>query len=258
MLESKYGKFCVKRMLKYSSSETRSSIIRTLYGHAVKLTSHLISSSVFEYAYSTYATPLEKQYFTQEFFGDIYKQSKDDSIKHLKDVYKDSPELKAAALGSVKANITKILNKDLYDSTLLHTVLHQYLSECTVEDRTQIITEVAPHAVVLSNSKDGCRVVMNCIWHGTNKDRKVIVKALKEHLIDLCQHEHGHCSVITITDSLDDTVLLQKAIINEILNKVTDLVHNEWGRKVCYTLLPYILNLNLKMLLDIIVARRSG
>lgn len=175
MLESKYGKFCVKRMLKYSSNEIRSSIIRKMYGNAVKLTSHAISASVFEYAYSTWATPIEKQHLTQEFFGDMYKQAKDDSVKHLKDVYKDSPELKSATLGATKANLTRIMNKDLYDSMLTHTVLSQYLSECTKEDAAQIITEISSHAVVLSNSKDGSRVVMNCLWNGTNKDRKVIL-----------------------------------------------------------------------------------
>lgn len=232
MLESKYGKFCVKRMLKYSNVEVRSSIIKVLYGHAVKLTSHTISAPVFEYAYSTFATPKERQHLIQEFFGDMFKQSKDDSIKHLRDTYKNSPEMKAATLGATKSNLTRVMNKDLYDSMLIHTVLSQYLTECTPGDRSQIITEIAPHAVVLSNSKDGARVVMNCMWHGTNKDRKVIVKAMKEHLIDLCKHEHGHCSVIGILDTMDDTVLLQKSIINEILAKAAELLQNEWGRKV--------------------------
>lgn len=232
MLESKYGKFCVKRMLKYSSPAVRSSIIKAFYGNAVKLACHAISASVFEHAYSTYATPKEKHHLLQEFFGDMYKKSKDDNIKHLRDIYKESPEMKSATLGATKANLTRVMNKDLYDSMLVHTVVSQYLTECMPEDRSQIITEIAPHAVVFSNTKDGARVVMNCMWHGTNKDRKVIVKAIKEHLIELCKHEHGHCSIIGVLDSMDDTVLLQKSIINEILTKSIELLQNEWGRKV--------------------------
>lgn len=173
MLESKYGKFCVKRMLKYGDSHIRSSIIRSTYGNAVKLASHTVSAIIFEYAYSTWATPMEKCHLIQEFFGDMYKQSKDDKIKHLQDVYKDSPNIKTAALRATKANLSRILNKNLYDSGLVQTVLYQFLSECSNEDRTEIISQISSHVVVLSNSRDGVKIVMNCLWHGTNKDRKV-------------------------------------------------------------------------------------
>lgn len=175
MLQSKYGKFCVKRILKYGSPEIRSSVIKQFYGHAVKLTSHSVSAAIFEYAYSTFASSLAKQHLIQEFFGDIYKSSKDDSVKHLKDVYTKSPEMKTAALSATKANLLKVLNKDLLDSGLVQSVLSQYLAECSAEDRTEFISQLVPHIVILSNSKDGVRVAMQCIWHGTNKDRKVCI-----------------------------------------------------------------------------------
>ena len=174
MLQSKYGRFCIKRLLKYGNSSTRSSAIRATYGNAVKLSSHVVSAAVFEYAYATWAQPVEKHHLVQEFFGDMYKLSKDDKIKHLRDVYENSPEMKAAALGAVKANVARILDKKLLDSNLVQTVLAQYLVECKEEDRCELLGQLAPHIVILSNSKDGARVVMQCIWNGTNKDRKVM------------------------------------------------------------------------------------
>lgn len=59
------------------------------------------------------------------------------------------------------------------DSGLVQTVLSQFLTECSEEDKTDLIGLLAPHIVVISNSKDGARAAMQCIWHGTNKDRKV-------------------------------------------------------------------------------------
>lgn len=173
MLQSKYGKFCIKRILKYGSPQVRSAVIKQFYSHVVKLVSHSISAAIFEYAYSTFASSIEKQHLIQEFFGDIYKSSKDNAVKHLRDVYKDSTEMKAAALGATKANLLKVLNKELLDSGLIQSVLSQYLTECSLEDRNEFISQLAQHAVILSNSKDGVRVVMQCIWNGTNKDRKV-------------------------------------------------------------------------------------
>lgn len=58
------------------------------------------------------------------------------------------------------------------------------------------------------------------------------MKALKEHLVELSKHEHGHCTVIALLDSVDDTVLLHKLILTEILKNAKDLAVNEWGRKV--------------------------
>lgn len=43
MLQSKYACFCVKRMLKYGSHESRKSIIQSLHGKVVKLTRHSVS-----------------------------------------------------------------------------------------------------------------------------------------------------------------------------------------------------------------------
>lgn len=173
MLQSKYGIYCIKRLLKYGSSTTRSQVIDAMYGHAVKLASHAVSAPVVEYAFSTWASPIQKQYLTQEFYGDLYKNSKDANVKHLRDTYKDNTSLKAGTLGATKANLMRILNKTLLDSGLVQSVLHQFLTECSEEDRKELIAQLAPHVVVISNSKDGARAAMQCIWHGTNKDRKV-------------------------------------------------------------------------------------
>lgn len=173
MIQSKYGKFCVKRMLKYGTPEVRSAIINQFYGHVTKLTSHAVSAPIFEYAYSTFATPIQKQHLIQEFYGDIYKSSKDANVKHLRDVYQKSPDMKAAALGATKANLLRVLNKNFLDSGLVQSVLCQFMSECSKEDKAEIVSQLAQHVVVISNSKDGARAAMQCIWSGTTKERKV-------------------------------------------------------------------------------------
>lgn len=173
MIQSKYGKFCVKRMLKYGTPEVRSAIIKQFYGHVTKLTSHAISAPIFEYAYSTFASATQKQHLIQEFFGDMYKSSKDDNIKHLRDVYEKSLDMKKAALGATKANLLRVLNKNFLDSGLVQSVLYQFLCECSKEDKAEFISQLAQHVVVISNSKDGSRAAMQCLWNGSTKERKV-------------------------------------------------------------------------------------
>lgn len=232
MLQSKYGIFCLKRLLKYGDSSTRLAIIDKMYGNAVKLSSHSLSASVFEYAFSTWASPQQKLHLVQEFFGDIYKNSKDDNIKHINDVFEQTPDLKVAVLGATKTNLLRVINKNLLDSSLVQTVLNQYLAACSEENRIELISLIIPHIVVISNSRDGSRAAMQCIWHGSNKDRKSAMKIIKEHALALCKHEHGHRTIITLLDTADDTVLLHKIILSEVLKGAQELAADEWGRKV--------------------------
>ncbi|KAL1494562.1 hypothetical protein ABEB36_010140 [Hypothenemus hampei] len=232
MLQSKYGIHCVKGLLKYGEDDFKSSIVDQMSGHIVKLVSHTVSAPVVEYAMSSTATTGQKQLLIQEFYGDWYKNSKFPLIKHIRDVYKNDETMKAATLGSCKVNLKKVLNKSLLDSGLVQTVLSQFLEECSVEDRAELITELASHIVVISNSRDGSKAAMQCIWHGTSKDKKVMMKSLKEHLQELAKHEFGHRTIIALLDSVDDTVLLHKIIISELLNGAKDLAVSEYGRKV--------------------------
>ncbi len=73
------------------------------------------------------------------------------------------------------------------------------------------LRESAPHMV---HTRDGTRVAMTCVWWGSVKDRKSLVKSLKGHVAKLCQEEHGHLLLLAVFDCVDDTVLVQKAILD--------------------------------------------
>lgn len=59
-----------------------------------------------------------------------------------------------------------------------------------------------------------------------------MMKALKEHVVELAKHEHGHCTIIALMDVVDDTVLLNKVLVSELLKHAQALALDEWGRKV--------------------------
>ena len=138
-------------------------------------------------------------------------------------------------MSATKLNLSRILNKQLLDLTLVHTVMIQYLEECSTSDRDELVNQLFEHIVVISNSNDGARVAMRCIWFSNNKNRKVIMKNLKESLKDLCCHEFGHLTILALLDSIDDTVLLNKIILQTIISDVLELIANEYGRKVIFS-----------------------
>lgn len=118
-----------------------------------------------------------------------------------------------------------------------------------------MITTLSPLVAPLSNSKFGAKAAIMCVWHGTNKDKKVkktlyifiliietyvdryssiqvILKVVKEHAVSLATHEHGHLLILSILGSVDDTVLLNKVLLSVLMNEITNIAKEEWGRKV--------------------------
>ncbi|KAL4709927.1 hypothetical protein ACJJTC_003890 [Scirpophaga incertulas] len=229
MVQSKYAQHAVKRILKYGTDKIRHDIIKRFYGHIVSLAAHTISAPVLDYAYGEFANNKEKLHMQQEFYGEIYKNTKDNKLKTLKDAYKDSPEMKAAILQSCKANIKRILDKNLHDSELLHSVLYDYIQECSPEERNELISTLSPLIVPLSNSLPGVNAASVCVWQGTNKDKKTILKVVKEHVIPLTKHKTGYRLLLAIFDSVDDTVFVKKVIVSTLTTNLRDIVKDHWG-----------------------------
>lgn len=230
--QSKYSKNCIRAILKYGSQEIKKEVISTFYGNIVKLMSHTVSAPLIELTYSSWCKPLDKIYFKQEFYGNMYKQTKDLNIKTLSDVLKVMEDIKLPILSTVKTNLINIVKKGLVDSTLLHTVLWEFFCVCSAEDKSELIFVLRSFFVTLSKTKMGARVAVQCIWHGNNKDRKVIMKGLKENVKMVCMSEHGYITLLALFDSVDDTIILKKMIVAELQKDLVEIALNEHGRHV--------------------------
>lgn len=232
MCTSKYSHFCVSRMLKYGTNGVREKIVNAMMGNVVKMVSHALSSSLIDSAYLTWATTKQKAFLRQELYGDIYKLTKDNSVKSIADTYKDTPLMKKAILTSVKAHLEHAVNKKLVDNSLIHSVLADYLTVCEDEDRSEISTVFNTFLPELASTKDGTRAATLLFWYASVKDRRSILKSLKEHLTKLCTHEHGYALILAIFSTLDDTVAMKKTILDNILKDIELIADTEWGRKV--------------------------
>ncbi|CAH2037898.1 unnamed protein product, partial [Iphiclides podalirius] len=236
MMQSKYAQHAVKRIMKYGTDFIRHEVIKKLFGHIISLATHSISAPVLDYAYGEFATKKEKINMQQEFYGELYKNSKDDKVQTLRDAYKDTPEMKAAILQACKANIQKVIDKNLHDSELFQTVLYDYICECTPEDKVELISTLSPLIVPLSNSLPGVNAASICVWQGTNKDKKTILKVVKEHVLSLSKHKTAYRLLITIFDAVDDTVLVKKAIVSTLAANLKDIAKDHWGKMVLHWL----------------------
>lgn len=236
---SKYAQFCINRMLLYCGKDVREKLCEKFFGNIVKLASSNVSSSLIDLIYLKFASEDHKAMMRQEFYSDLYKNSKDRSITCLKDTWKESDVLKKGTLSSLKSNLLKIASKNLTDNCLVHAVLLEYLEESTEEERSEIVTSFSAHLAAISSTKQGMKAARLCYQHSSAKERRAMLKSMKEHTVKLCNHEHGHLLILTILNLTDDTLMVGKILLTTIITNIKEIVDNEFGRRVIlFTVAP--------------------
>uniref|UniRef100_A0A8D8RHL6 Pumilio homolog 3 n=1 Tax=Cacopsylla melanoneura TaxID=428564 RepID=A0A8D8RHL6_9HEMI len=235
MIQSKYSNALVKHMLKNGDEATKNEVIKVLQTKVVTLLSHTTASPILMYAHDQVASPGQKLAMRQELYGGLYQSTGDAKISCLGDIFEKSPEMKSAILSVTKKTIIKCLQKEhITSSSLLHAVLQDFISHSgDSPDLTEVLEMLAPLPILqFVHSKPGSSVAMHIIWNATNKLKKNIVKELKGHIREVATSEFGHLALVTLLDNVDDTLLLKKALLPELLEVAEELAANEYGRKV--------------------------
>lgn len=128
---------------------------------------------VVEMAYNDWANAGQRAQLSQEFYGPEFKLFKDNDITTLSAALAKHPEKKDAFLKHMNASIEPIIAKGVFNHSLLHRLTNEYLTHCSPNERSEMIQSLRQAAVQVLHTRDGARVAMMCIWHGTPKDRKV-------------------------------------------------------------------------------------
>lgn len=97
--------------------------------------------------------------------------------------------------------------------SLIHRVFLEYMQNCSESERSDMIDLLGEHLVHMVHTKDGTQVAMECIWYSTAKQRKKIIKGMKSFVVKIALEEYGHMTLNALFDSVDDTKLIQKGIL---------------------------------------------
>lgn len=229
---SKYGKFCVSRLMLYCGKEVREKAVKGLFGNIVKLTSHNFSSALIDAIFLNHATPDQKLFMKMEFYSDLYKNDKNKGVKTLKDTWEGAEMLKNGIVKSTKMNLLKIASKNLVDNSLVHAVLLEFIEAADEIDRNEIITAFIPHLAAIASTKQGSRAAVLSYLYSVAKERRAMLKAIKDHVTKLCIHEHGHLLILEILNSTDDTLNIKKTVFAAMVGDIESIVSSEFGKRV--------------------------
>jgi len=157
---------------------------------------------------------------------------KEPELRNVPDILEKYPNRKMDCVKNLQRNVEILIRKGTFNHSLAHTVIYNYLLVAEAKQRTEVIEQLRDALVHMAHSREGAYAALHCVWHGTAKDRKAIIKNFKTFMLKTAQEEYGHMVLLGIFDSVDDTKIVGKAVIGELLENVEELFHNKFGVRV--------------------------
>ncbi|CAH0477392.1 unnamed protein product [Peronospora belbahrii] len=236
LAKMQYGCFLVQKMIRYGSLADRAAIVKCLTGHVVQVGTHNIAANVLEYS-QEYLQPSQLTALKLEFYGREFAYFRSESKRNLADIIATHPEKKADVLKHLSSILSRMIDKQLLGLAFVQSLLWEYISNAEHDDVMQMVANVRDASLALLATRNGARVVNKCISLGTAKDRKRIIKTLKDKVLEACNHPSGYLVIMRILDVVDDSVLVQKSVLAELNNELFSIATHPSGRKVLLQLL---------------------
>ncbi|KAI9071793.1 hypothetical protein K1719_046239 [Acacia pycnantha] len=68
----------------------------------------------------------------------------------------------------------------------------------------------SPLLVRMIGTRDGAKLGILCVKHGSAKERKKIIKGMKGHIDKIAYHKNGYLVLVCIISVVEDTKLMTK------------------------------------------------
>ncbi|KAG2530750.1 hypothetical protein JM16_001459 [Phytophthora kernoviae] len=231
-----YGCFLVQKMIRYGSIADRAAIVKCLTGNVVQVGTHNIAANALEYA-QEYLKPAQLTALKLEFYGREFAYFNAENKRNLSDILAAHPEKKEDVLKHLSTILNRMADKQLLGLAFVQSLLWEYLTNADHDDVMQMVANVRDASLALLATRNGARVVNKCLSLGAAKDRKRIIKTLKDKVLDACNHPSGYLVIMRILDVVDDSVLVQKSILAEMNDELYSIAMHPSGRKVLLQLL---------------------
>ncbi|KAL0235697.1 hypothetical protein GEMRC1_002279 [Eukaryota sp. GEM-RC1] len=269
---TKRGSRIVQSVIKFGDNEIRQTIISELTGHFVDFcrkscTRHIISRLI-QHCNKTLIAPLlvevlpesttliknlEGARILQDLFNSMKYLKKQltlvvlgkdvlsiceleqlDPLKtSLKDILEKRPLRKEEILKRSIDNMAIILSKGIGMLTLVQTAFWSLVSCCSPSViRASVVPLVKDHFIELLESSFGRKVLIQCIRCGTARDRRTFVKKVKGKAAEIACTEEVYIVILALIACTDDTSLVNKHILSEILPHVETMFTSKYGSTV--------------------------
>ena len=241
LCKSQYAHFCVLKAIQYSDKlpQAQHLMVTNLKGHFSKLAMHAVGARVVEALWTEFPRKLLQPLVLELYgphmtlFANNINTSSDNkqppqqptSLISLQHCLDQAPQHKQACLDFVQQLLHKGMEKNLYALEFFQYLLGEY---CCAVDGTTLRQLLTAHATATDNvihllsTRHGVRAACEWVAWGTAKDRKNILKALKGYAGAGLQHVQAYLVYLQLVLCTDDTKMIHKQILQELLTKPTE------------------------------------
>ncbi|MFS7892469.1 putative armadillo-like helical, CPL domain, pumilio domain-containing protein [Helianthus anomalus] len=235
-----YAVHLITKLLDNATKEQLASFISSLRGHVASLLRHMVGSVVVEHAYQL-GNASQKQSLLMELYSTELQLFKDLALvkeKRLVDIISKLNLQKSAVVRHMSAVVQPIMEKGIVDHSILHKVLVEYFTIADKSSAAEVIQHLSSALLVrMIHTKDGSKIGILCIKHGSAQERKKIIKGMKGHVSKIALDRFGSMVLTCILSVVDDTQLVKKIIIRELQPVLKELIFDKNARRPLLQLL---------------------
>lgn len=146
-----------------------------------------------------------------------------DNQMNLKQFLEHKPQLAPRVLTKIEGIVQKLVEKGMARHSIVQAIVADYvLSQTDIEKLKWFAETMKEKLPSLLASKRGLLVACALFNLLEAKDRKVVVKSVQEPLKEMVVNKVASLFLVHILNTLDDTVMSKKKILNDILLTVDD------------------------------------
>ncbi|KAM3279718.1 hypothetical protein ACQJBY_046845 [Aegilops geniculata] len=242
----KYAVFLVKKLIKLATKKQLSLFISSLHGHVASLLRHTIGAAVVDCAFHQ-ATPPQKRSLLLELYStelQLFKDLTEQKSCSLLETISKLGLQKSSVLQYMTTVIQPLLEKGIVEYSIVHTVILEYLTIADKTSASDVICQLIPHLtqgssvvdgdelsgvaevptkskakkkrssepllIRIMQTREGLKIGLACLKHGSAKDRKKIIKSLKGQNMKLALGDYGCLFLACLLSIVDDTKLVTK------------------------------------------------
>ncbi|RSH91237.1 pumilio domain member 6 [Saitozyma podzolica] len=254
MMESKYSKFLMSKLVRYCP-QIRPLLIKDLAPHLSKLLFHEHAVQPLSDFFDLYASAKERRLFVRGFYPRevlLFDGGKDGEAATLEETLEKMGEGKGRdrVLDGVEKAVLGPFNstqKTALAQAIFHRLVFEYLSclyrfadaETADTKMHELLTASLESLPEIIHTKDGSAVVRELIVRGNAKDRKQILQQLRKHIPAMSKDADAQLVLFTAFDCVDDTKLMGKAFVADVVALTSELASDKNGRRaLLYLLTP--------------------
>mmetsp|Transcript_9410 Transcript_9410/g.23839 ORF Transcript_9410/g.23839 Transcript_9410/m.23839 type:complete len:652 (-) Transcript_9410:138-2093(-) len=241
MAKSSYGNFVIRKLINLAPKSELAEIQKAFKGRIPELMRHPCGSAVVIDLYAAASTE-QRNCMAAEFYGrefQLFDAKAGDAAHSLTERMSGmTATQRKATLQHLTIQLSPIMEKGLLDSELVHRLVWEYIENSSEVTMAEVVDNLSgPFMLRMVHTRNGARASCAVLRAAAAKDRKKVVKAMKENVASLAADEYGHVVLIAALSVVDDTALLRKMIVAPLQAMLPGLLEHKYGRRVVLQLL---------------------